>query len=164
MNMSKSGVSSDIALVPHERTLRGITMKFLIDTSTDKALFETVDFNTLGTTPQMNLKFFCALLRNCTSELVVMGIKSIYYFAIREEYGEFKDRTTWVPVPFDSNNNEVTTSTAQAYGSIFWNGSAVTRTVLPMNSGANYKNLILLSCNIENFAENMASGLGIDLV
>jgi hypothetical protein len=127
---------------PYQQTVEGITIKFLVDNAKKCALFETIEFNMVRVlTPQMIIKFFCLLMRNCISSLMDKGVTMIYHYVIKEEYEEFKNKTTWEIVPFDLSYAK------QLYNSV------------------NFANndTIFLCCKIAHFAENMATALEIEL-
>lgn len=139
----------------YQQNVNAMSIKFIINKSRMQALFDTVDFaSDSKLTPQMRLKFFCTLLRNSVCELMKKKIKTIYHFIIKDEYEQFKNKTTWSIVPVAANEP------------LIWDGECVTSLVKATGNAnmLDFKNIILLSCDIKDFVDNMARALDIELI
>jgi len=114
-----------------------LSITFILDKQRNTALFENVDFALdSNITPTQRLKLFCTLLRNSTADLISKDIKKIYHFVTKEDFETFKNSTVW---KIEHHN-------------------------LSFNKQLNERyNLLLLSCDILDFIDNIAKGLSITI-
>jgi len=128
-----------------EQTVNAIKLSFVIDKHNKISLFEYVDFALhKNLTPQMRLKIFCTLLRNCTCELINQGITHIYHVINHQEYEEIKNKTSWT---ITEHKDFLT----------------VYSTFNDLNPNTDDEKNVILVCDIKEFVDNIANGLGINL-
>lgn len=128
-----------------EQTASAIKLSFVIDKINKTCLFEYVDFALHeNLTPQMRLKMFCTLLRNCVCELINREITHIYHVISLSDYNEIKDKTSW-----EITNHEDFLSVYKSFNDI--------------NQGGAVEENVVLVCAIRKFVDNIANGLGINL-
>jgi len=135
----------------YQQSIGAMNIKFTINTNRKHALFDTVDFAlTAELTTAMRLKLFCILLRNSVCELMKKNIKTIYHITIKDEYEQFKNKTTWHVVQSTclvDHSNEIISLIV---------GTGNTNVI-------DFENILLLYCDIKDFVDNMAKAFDIEI-